>query len=180
MCSSDLLALVAIAADASTVGRLPTELQSNKVWSLSLVIGVVYLCLGLTFDRRGWRGFATPFFAVGDVAFVWGVAAAVTRIDGLGGPALVVVASLVLGFVGDAGGRRLTTWLGGAGVVVGSISLATQLVDSKNVIPNALAILFFGTGMLGAGLALSRSDTGDTGPASEPEAAPEANDGGTA
>lgn len=143
------LTLVALAVDTNVLSDGPTQVfQNNEAWSLSLVVGVAYLVLGLMFDRKGWAGFSTPFFAIGDYAFVIGVSGTVSRIDGVGGPLLVVLASLMLTFVGDAGGRRLTTWLGGGGVVIGCLALTAQLLDTDEVVPNALLILVLGVALL--------------------------------
>ncbi len=150
------LTAVSLAANASIgTGDVTPFLQDHAAWSLSLVIGVTMLVLGLVFDRRGWSGFATPFIAVGDLAFVSGVLGTVARIDGPGGPLLVVGASLALSFVGDAGGRRLTTWLGAAGVVVGCLALTSQLLNSGDVYKNALVIAVFGAALLAAVYVLS-------------------------
>lgn len=150
------LSAVSVAANAGFASVNVTQfLQDNGAWLLSLVIGVGLLVVGLLFDRRGWGGFATPFIAVGDLAFVSGVLGTVARIDGVGGPLLVVGASLALSFVGDAGGRRLTTWLGAAGVIVGCLALTSQLLDAGDVYENALVIAVFGAALLAAVFVLS-------------------------
>lgn len=150
------LTLVALAVDTNVLSDAPTQVfQKHEVWSLSLAVGVVYLLSGLVFDRKGWAGFSTPFFAIGDIAFYIGVTGTVSHIDGVGGPLLVVLASLALTFVGGAGGRRLTTWLGGGGVVIGSLTLTAQLLDTDKVVPNALLILVLGVALLALVFAMS-------------------------
>ena len=150
------LTLVALAVDTNVLSDAPTQVfQKHEDWSLSLAVGVVYLLSGLVFDRKGRAGFSTPFFAIGDIAFYIGVTGTVSQIDGVGGPLLVVLASLALTFVGGAGGRRLTTWLGGGGVVIGSLTLTAQLLDTDKVVPNALLILVFGVALLALVFAMS-------------------------
>jgi hypothetical protein len=95
-------------------------LLDKTPYYLSLLVGAGFLAVTWALDRRRQPSLATPFAAVGDAAALVGAGGVAVDLGDLGGSVLVVVTGLTLGWVGHAGGRRLTTWLG-AGVAGGGV-----------------------------------------------------------
>jgi len=102
----------------------------DTVSYVSLIIGIGLLFATRTLDGKKFHGTATSAVIVGDIAFLVGVFGVVSTFDDdAAGSIFIIIAGLVLAFVGAGGTRRFTTWLGGVGVLVGLLSLLTTAID---------------------------------------------------
>lgn len=127
----------------------------------SLLIGVGLLLATRVLDGRGFQGMATSAVIVGDVAFVIGVFGVVATFDDdAAGSLFIILAGLVLAFVGSGGTRRFTTWLGGIGVLLGLLALLTTAVEFDDAVQFGLAAIAVGTGIvLAVAFVTTPSDT---------------------
>ena len=107
----------------------------DTVSYFSLIIGIALLLATRSLDHRGFQGMATSALIVGDIAFVVGVFGVVATFeeDAIGS-SIVIVAGLVLAYVGAGGGRRFTTWLGGIGFLVGLLALLISGLGSTDAV----------------------------------------------
>lgn len=112
----------------------------------SVFFGVASLGIMFALDKRECHGaLATPFAAVGNLAFVIGVLAVLSDVTSAAGVGTVVLlAGAGLAWLGAKGRhRRMTTWLGGIGVFTGLVSYVGAIYDGDSlVIPGALLALF--------------------------------------
>jgi membrane protein implicated in regulation of membrane protease activity len=143
----------------------------DTVSYISLLIGIGLLIATRTLDGREFHGIATSAVIVGDIAFVIGVFGVVATFDDdAAGSVFVILAGLVLAFVGAGGGRRFTTWLGGIGLLIGLLALLSTAIDFDDAVQFGVAAIIVGVGiMLGTAFVI-RSTT-------EPTAAPPAEQG---
>jgi hypothetical protein len=155
--------------------------KSLEIGLLSLLLGLAYVGALLTCDRRRWRGLGTAFVLPGLLALftgteVLGNAANHLWVGGL----LTFVAGVGFALVGDFGGRRFTTWAGGAFAALGVYTFAgdvTNFDDSFDFEPTlvrpALITIAFGIALVALAwfIASFRSRYPRTG-GSEPPAAP--------
>lgn len=124
---------------------------------LSLFVGAGLLVAAWAFDRRGRAAFATPFVAVGDLAAVVGALAVANDVGDTGGSLVVAAAGIALGWVGHAGRRRGTTWIG-AGLVAGGVAglVAALLNDDASAYAIGLAIVAGGSLLAAATIGIGR------------------------
>ena len=155
--------------------------KSLEIGLLSLVLGLAYVGALLSCDRRRWRGLGTAFVLPGLLALftgteVLGNAAHHLWVGGL----LTFAAGVVFALVGDSGGRRFTTWAGGAFAALGVYTFAgdvTNFEDSFDLEPKlvrpALIFIAFGIALVALAwfIAWTRSRYPGSG-GSEPPAAP--------
>ena len=113
----------------------PFTSGDDVVTYLSLAIGVLLLATAWVLDRDGWHGAATGAVIVGDLAFLVGIFGVIGTLDSdaVGG-IIVIIAGVILAGIGDAGQRRLTTWLGGTGVFIGLLVLLTDIIDADDAV----------------------------------------------
>lgn len=143
----------------------------------SLLFGCAYLAAGYALDRSALRGTATVFVGAAVAALGFGVFAATTGrgpwLTGL----LLIAAGALVGFVGGALGRRLSTWLGAAVTVVGFFTLVDAAVaDDETTIGALLALAVAGVVIMAVPLlavamgepgGLRESDISDASPQAE-------------
>lgn len=116
---------------------------------LSLILGIILLLGTRLLDGRGFHGTATSAVIVGDIAFVVGVFGVVAVFDDDAlGSIIVIVAGLVLAFVGAGGERRFTTWLGGIGFLIGLLALLTTAVNLDEATQFGIAAVVVGAGIV--------------------------------
>ena len=144
-------------------GAVPGEAALGRgAGDKSLQIGIVSLLFGLAYvgalallDRRAWRGLGTAFVLPGLVALSTGTealgnAAKHAWVGGL----LTLAAGVLIAVIGELGGRRFTTWAGGAFVAIGAYTFAgdvANLNDSFSGIGATLtrpAFVILGSGLV--------------------------------
>lgn len=132
----------------------------DTVSYVSLLIGIALLVATRALDARGFHGIATSAVIVGAIAFVVGVFGVVATFDDdVVGSVFVILAGLVLAFVGAGGGRRFTTWLGGIGLLIGLLALLSTAIDFDDAVPFGIAAVIVGAGIILAAAYLVTSDT---------------------
>jgi hypothetical protein len=104
--------------------------KSLQIGLVSLLFGLVYGGALFAFDRRRWHGLGTALVVPGFLALftgteVLGNAAHHAWTGGL----LTFVAGVAFALVGDLGGRRFTTWAGGALAAFGVYVFAGDVTD---------------------------------------------------
>ena len=120
--------------DAATIG-----------W-ISLLVGLAYYGAAVALDRRGRRGAATPFLAVGAVVVPVGIAHLGGDLEAIGCGLLLVLVGSGLAYYGALQGRRFTTWGWCAGAALGVLLIAGDLSGDSSAAFGIAAIL------LGAGV----------------------------
>jgi len=130
--------------------------KSLEIGLVSLLLGLAYVGALLTCDRRRWCGLGTAFVLPALLALftgteVLGNAAHHLWVGGL----LTFVAGVGFALVGDFGGRRFTTWAGGAFAAFGVYTFAgdvTNFKDSFNLEPKlvrpGLIMIAFGIALV--------------------------------
>lgn len=111
----------------------------------SVLFGAGYLALSRVFDRRRLAGAATPFAAVGHVALPAGIVMLGEDLEVIGtGIALALTGGLVC-WLGALGGRRATTVIGAAEVIVGSVMVLVEAMEGSSPanVGTALFVLGF-------------------------------------
>ncbi len=104
--------------------------KSLQIGIVSLLFGIAYLGALVWSDRRRWRGLGTAFVLPGFLALftgteVLGNAADHAWVGGL----LTFAAGVLFAIVGERGGRRFTTWAGGAFVAIGAYTFAADVAN---------------------------------------------------
>jgi hypothetical protein len=104
--------------------------RSLHIGLVSLLFGLVYGGALFAFDRRRWHGLGTALVVPGFLALftgteVLGNAAHRAWAGGL----LTFAAGTAFALVGDVGGRRITTWAGGALAAFGVYVFAGDVTD---------------------------------------------------
>jgi hypothetical protein len=104
--------------------------KSLEIGLVSLFFGLVYTGALFAFDRRRWHGLGTAlvvpaFLALFTGTQVLGDAAEHAWTGGL----LTLVAGVAFALVGDLGGRRFTTWAGGAFAAFGAYVFAGDVTN---------------------------------------------------
>lgn len=100
--------------------------------AVSLCIGLVFLGIGATLDRRRYEGAATPFVAVGAVETLAGAIVLGGNESVLLGGVLAVGAGAVVGLVGARGDRRrATTWIGVLAVFGGLVAVLSDIAPDS-------------------------------------------------
>ncbi|MDH3753886.1 MAG: DUF2510 domain-containing protein [Acidimicrobiia bacterium] len=152
-----LLGLWFLLIDATTDGIVEFDSDAGTsaaidAAAVSMLFGVAALAIGHAYDRRGWHGMlATPFFAVGNVAFWAGLAGVLADIgNGAAAAALAVLAGASIAFVGSHGAdRRFTTWTGALGVGVGTSALVGEVLgDEASAVKGGLLIFAAGVALI--------------------------------
>lgn len=128
---------------------------------VSLLIGIALLLATRALDGRRFHGLATSSLIVGDIAFVIGTFGVVASFgDDAAGSIFIILAGLVLAFVGAGGDRRLTTWLGGIGVLIGLLTLLSTIVELDDATQFGLVAIVLGAGIV-LGVAFITPDAAD-------------------
>jgi LPXTG-motif cell wall-anchored protein len=162
-----------IGASASTVVPLQSQFQSSPFGThvstsssglpktgddtatVALVVGLVFLTAAVVLDRRGLRGVALPFIAIGTLEAIAGAAVLGTNEDSaiLAG-LLVAVVGVVLCVIGALGeNRRGSTWLGVLAIVGGVLAAIGDASHSTLGFAGYSALV--GLGLLAASLILA-------------------------
>jgi hypothetical protein len=114
----------------------------DAVGFVSLLFGVGYLAAAVALERRGARGGATPFVAIGNVALVLSTTLLATQLEDVGTSiyALAVGGSLI--WFGAWTLRRFTSWLGVLMLLGGIGGLVSTITD--DTVPGGLLLLLAG------------------------------------
>jgi hypothetical protein len=169
----------------------PRGLSDDKrleIGLVSLLIAGVYLAGLAVCDRRRYFGLGTAFVVPAVLALVTGVSAFGDWTGELFAGGLVALAAgIVLGFVGQARGRRFTTWSGGLLASIGTLLVAIDVSgtntseepsDHLKLIGPGLLVMLFGALLIGAAWLLgsfarpSEPPTGDDLPVEPPPVQP--------
>ena len=132
-----------IGSSSSTVVPFQSQVQSNPFGpnvsmsssnlfgkggddtaTVALVVGLVFLSTAVVLDRRGLRGAALPFIAIGTLEGIFGgVGLGASEHSVILGGLLVAAVGVVLGLIGAFGeNRRGSTWLGVLAIVGGVVA----------------------------------------------------------
>ena len=115
----------------------------------ALVIGGGYLAAAWALDKRGLRGGATPFVAVGIFAAVSGAIIVGVDAGAVGGGLLAVAVGVGVGWVGAQGHhRRASVWLG---AITGTVGITVVVNDIADVDDSALGFAILAL-LLGAAI----------------------------
>jgi MFS family permease len=107
------------------------------------VIGLVFLATGAVLDRRGLRGTATPFIAVGAFEAIIGAIVLGGNESVLLAGFLAVGAGAVVGLVGGHGDqRRATTWIGVLTVFGGFVAIMVDIAPDSGWSTGGIALGF--------------------------------------
>jgi hypothetical protein len=112
----------------------PSVPDATTVGLISLLFGVAYLVVGRRMDRAGRFGVGTPFAVATLPCLALAVTSLADDLDVGGTGALLIALGTLLAWHGATVGRRLTTWVGGAGVAIGVATLLSDVSDSAIVI----------------------------------------------
>ncbi|HVM52834.1 MAG TPA: hypothetical protein VM262_06520 [Acidimicrobiales bacterium] len=122
---------------------------------ISLLFGIGYAVVGLLLSRRGYAGAGTPFAAVSIAALALGVQLIAPDLEQVGTGVLAIALGIGLAAVGAASGRRVTAWVGAAGVGLGAIAVLQKGVDGSSASAQSGAFLLLGIAVVCAGQLLS-------------------------
>jgi hypothetical protein len=107
--------------------------KSLQIGIVSLLFGFVYLGALTLLDRRGWRGLGTAFVLPGLLALFTGTEALGNAADHAWvGGLLTFAAGVLFAVAGERGGRRFSTWAGGAFVAIGAYTFAADVANLDN------------------------------------------------
>jgi hypothetical protein len=110
--------------------------------ALSLVIGLAYLFIARSWDRKGRHGAATPVFVAALVVLPFAVSFLGDELNGIGAGLLGVVVGGLVAALGASSGRRATTWLGAAGAALGFVAIVFDLFDEPT--PAGIGLIVVG------------------------------------
>jgi hypothetical protein len=117
---------------------------------LSLGVGVAYVLLSRSLDRRGAVGAATPLLVAALPAIALGCLGLADELEAVGAGLVAIAAGGLLALHGATVGRRATTWVGGGLVAIG---VAAVLGDLSGDDTAAGGVLFLAGGLGLVGLA---------------------------
>lgn len=164
-----LWALVLQIADdsATDVGSIDglSWVDGTSIYAVSMLMGVGLLGSGYVLDRRGLSGVvATPFFAVGNLAYWVGTIGLAAQFgDASGGGVLIVAAGVAACYVGSRGRhRRATTWTGAAACGIGVVVVWAELIDGASSVRGPALVLLLAGGALIVAVALVEFAPGGT------------------
>jgi hypothetical protein len=112
----------------------PSVPDATTVGLISLLFGIAYLVVGRRMDRTGRFGVGTPFAVATIPCLLLAVTSLADDLDVGGTGMLLITLGALLAWHGATVGRRLTTWVGGAGVAIGVATLLSDVSDSAMVI----------------------------------------------
>ena len=119
-------------SDSSSSSFSTEDDTTDATATVALIIGLVFLGVGATLDRRGYAGSATPFVAVGAIETLAGAIVLGGNDSLLLGGLLAIAAGAVVGLVGGHGDRRrATTWIGVIAVFGGCVAIITDIAPSS-------------------------------------------------
>lgn len=130
----------------------------------ALLLGGAALGAGAALDRRGLRGTATPFIAVGALYAIFGATALGSEGSVIAGGLLAALAGAAVGLVGGVGEhRRGSTWIGVLTVVGGLAAVIGDLADSMLGFAGLAALVAAGLCAIGLAVAprLDEAPDGD-------------------
>jgi hypothetical protein len=126
-------ALLRTAASTVNTGSLSTGAGTGSFAAVGLIFGLGYYAVAVFLDRTGRHGAAVALVVAGFDVTLSGVIAAVPTFHQVGTGVLLIVLGALLGWYGGYFGRRFTTWIWTAGLIVG-VGLIVQ-----KIIPNDYA-----------------------------------------
>jgi hypothetical protein len=106
--------------------------SSSAAAAATMLLGLLYLAVGASYDRKRWAGLATPFVAVGAYATITGTVGLDPDGSRLTVGILAIVAGAIVGLVGSRGdNRRATTWIGALTVLGGMVAVITDIAPDS-------------------------------------------------
>ena len=100
--------------------------------TVAMCIGLVFLAVGTTLDRKRYEGAATPFVAIGAIETLVGAIVLGGNDSLLLGGVLAAGAGAIVGLVGGRGDRRrATTWIGALAVFGGCVAILVDLAPDS-------------------------------------------------
>lgn len=125
----------------------PQPPEPTNIGTVSLLFGLGYYALAVWLDRRGYRGSATPFLAVGAVTTVLGLGHLGGDLQPLGIGLVLIAAGAVLATYGANQQRRFTTWGWCLGIGSGVLLVITDFTED-NVAGFGIAAIVLGAGVI--------------------------------
>jgi hypothetical protein len=122
--------------------------------AIGLVFGLAYYALAAVLDRNGRSGAAVGLVVAAFDVTVGGVVAAVPTFHQVGTGVLLIVVGGVLGWYGGHFGRRFTTWVWTAGVVIG-VGLVVEKVLPRSTTGAGVVLVLVGAVVVVAAQVLS-------------------------
>lgn len=113
-------------ASESVASRGLTGTGTGTVAAIGLIFGLGYYAIAAGLDRFGNRGAATGLVYAGFFTTTGGVIAAVPDFKLVGTGILLLALGAVLGWYGGRAGRRFTTWVWAAGILIGIVLLVIK------------------------------------------------------
>lgn len=114
--------------DSGLVPRGTSDVIGNQ--------GIVFLFLGMLLllgvyllDEAGYEGVGTSLVTAALISTWVGVGLTVPKLDDTPGSLVVIVAGLVVGFVGTHGARRATAWIGAWITATGTVSFMVSVMQ---------------------------------------------------
>jgi hypothetical protein len=154
-----------------------------EIGIVSTMIAIADLGAMALLDRARLRGLATAFVVAGVLALETGIAALASWTDRLWAAGLLTLAAgVALGLAGQLGGRRLTTWLGGAVAALGTVLVAFDVtrIDSSfggtaspKLVGPGLTVMAFGAVLMAFAWFVARTTRGEPDAPTPPAAATE-------
>jgi hypothetical protein len=129
----------------------------DSVGIVSLLFGVGFLAAAVALHRRGARGGATPFVAIGNVALLASLVLLRPALDDVGTSVFGLVIGGALCWFGAWTARRATSWLGVLIFASGIGGLVTTITD--DAVPGGVLLLVAGVLVVVAGSQISGPDS---------------------
>jgi hypothetical protein len=124
--------------------------------AVSLLFGVGYLIASAAFDRQRRGDVSTPFVAAGLVATTLGLVGVSVDIGSVPGALFTLLIAGAVCWMGAAHGRRLSTWLGAAGVAIGLSVLVDKIDGRGNEVASSLIAIAVGAALVAASMTALR------------------------
>jgi hypothetical protein len=123
-------ALLRTAASTVNNGSLSSGAGTGSIAAVGLIFGLAYYAVAVFLDRSGRSGAAVALVVAGFGVTLGGVIAAVPTFHQIGTGVLLIVLGALLGWYGGYFGRRFTTWVWTAGLVIGVGLIVQKIIPS--------------------------------------------------
>jgi hypothetical protein len=127
---------------------------------VSVLFGAGCLVAARLLDRRGYAGTATPFVPAGHLALVVGIVFLADALNAVGTGLAFVVAGGLVAWFGALSGRRATTVVGAAEVIVGVNTIVSDVMEDSSATSVGITLFVLGAATV-AGAHLLHMATGE-------------------